>query len=250
MILVKHFDAAWMIGVTWLIRQLRVQIPRLSVWPPVGWVRFGNLRRVEPISRIFGSDRGQCVDRYYIEKFLERHSKDIRGTVLEVAENTYTRKFGGDRVETSHILHVQAGNPKATIIGNLATGENLSSESFDCIILTQTMHLIYDIKGVVETVHRILKPGGVVLVTLPGISQISRYDMNRWGDFWRFTTASAERLFGERFAQDFVSVRAHGNVLVANAFLTGLASKELTIEELEHEDGDYQVLITVRAQKC
>ncbi len=94
-----------------------------------------------------------------------------------------------------------------------------------------------------------LKPGGVLLATVPGISQISRYDMDRWGDFWRFTTLSATRVFQEVFGRRDLTVEAFGNVLTAMALLQGLSVEELTIRELDHRDPDYELLITVRACK-
>lgn len=206
-------------------------------------------RRIEPVSRVFGFDRGVCIDRYYIERFLASESRCIGGRVLEIAENTYTRRFGGDRVTRSDVLHVVPGNRKATLVGDLAGGEGLPDDAFDCVILTQTLQHIYDTRAVVRTLHRILKPGGAVLATFPGISQISRYDMDRWGDFWRFTTLSARRLFEEVFPPEGVRVESHGNVLVAVAFLHGLATRELEESELQHHDPDYPVLITLRATR-
>lgn len=162
-------------------------------------IRWGNLRRLTPISRVFGSDRGQCIDRYYIDAFLKQHGADIRGHVLEIGDPGYTRKFGGDRVESSHVLHWVPGNPQATLVGDLATGEGIPREAFDCMILTQTFLFIDDVRAGAANVYAALRPGGVVLATFPGISQISRYDMDRWGDYWRFTTLSAQRLFEEVF---------------------------------------------------
>jgi SAM-dependent methyltransferase len=101
----------------------------------------------------------------------------------------------------------------------------------------------------VRTVHRILRPGGVVLVTVPGISKISRYDMDRWGYYWSFTTQSARRLFEVAFPADHVEVYAHGNVLAAIGFLHGLAVEEFSRKELDYEDPDYELLITLRAVK-
>jgi SAM-dependent methyltransferase len=222
----------------------------LRLRTPFGGVRFGNLRRVTPVSRLFGFDRGHCIDRYYIEKFLGRHAQDIHGRVLEVAENSYTRRFGGSRVTTSDVLYVQDGNPKATVVGDLAGEISIPSETFDCVIMTQTLQCIYDTRAVISTVHRILKPGGVLLATVPGISQISRYDMDRWGDYWRFTTLSARRLFADVFLPGNVTVESYGNVLAANAFLHGLVEEELRPEELDAQDPDYQLLITVRAVKA
>ena len=108
---------------------------------------------------------------------------------------------------------------------------------------------IYDTHAAVQSLQGMLTPGGVVLATLPGISQISRYDMERWGDYWRFTTRSTRRLFEEAFDPGAIEVEAHGNVLTATALLQGLAAEELAAEELDHCDPDYQLIITVRARK-
>lgn len=199
------------------------------------------------MSRLFGFDRGLSIDRYYIEGFLARHRGDVRGHVLEVADAAYTRKFGGDRVTRSDVLHAVEGNSQATIVGDLATGVGIPEESFDCLILTQTLPFIYDVRAAIAQCYRALKPGGVVLATLPGICQISRHDMDRWGDYWRFTDLSARRLFEEVFPTSDVTVEIHGNVLAAVGFLHGLAVHELKPEELDFTDEDYQVSIAVRA---
>ncbi len=231
------------------LRWMRSCCRRATRWPPIGTVRFGNLRRVTPISLEFGFDRGQPIDRYYIEKFLSNNAGDIRGHVLEIGDNSYTQKFGNDCVTRSDVLHVNPDNARATIVGDLTTGQNIGSDSFDCIILTHTLQFIYDTRAALGHLHRILKPGGTLLATVPGISQISRYDMERWGDFWRFTSLSALRLFEDAFPAGNVTVEAHGNVLVAIAFLEGLGVKELKCDELDHRDRDYELLITVKAVK-
>jgi len=212
-------------------------------------VDFGSLRRVEPVSRVFGLDRGLPIDRHYIEAFLSLHAADIRGRVLEVGDNTYTRRFGGGRVAQSDVLHAVPGNPSATIVADLGGPNDIPSDSFDCAILTQTLQCLWEPRAALRSLFRILKPGGVALATFPGISQISRYDMDRWGDFWRLTTLSARRLFEEVFPPENVAVEAHGNVLAAIAFLHGLAAEELTPAEVDCRDPDYEVLITVRAVK-
>jgi SAM-dependent methyltransferase len=216
---------------------------------PVGWVSLGNLERVQPISSDFGFDRGLPVDRYYIEKFLDCHATDIQGHVLEIKEPLYTYKFGGDRVIHSDVLHVVAGNPKATIVADLTKADHLPSDIYDCIILTQTLQFIYDVPAAIQTLHRILKPDGVLLITVSGISQISREDMDRWGQYWSFTTLSMERLLVETFDSRNVQVDAYGNVLSAIAFLHGLATQELEPSKLDYTDPEYQVLITARAVK-
>ncbi|MBK9715244.1 MAG: glycosyltransferase [Kouleothrix sp.] len=214
--------------------------------PPVGRVRFGSLRRLTPISRASGFDRGQPIDRYYIERFLACQSGAIRGRVLEIGGDAYTRRFGGERVTVSDVLHVDAGNPRATIVADLARADHIPSGLFDCIICTQTLQYIYDAPAAVRALHRILKPGGVILATVPAIGPISR---DEWSGSWcwGFTAVSARKLFEEAFAPADLAVEAHGNVLAAVAFLQGLAVAELTPAELDQRDPLYQVLVTVRA---
>jgi SAM-dependent methyltransferase len=194
-------------------------------------------------------DRGVSIDRYYIEKFLTRYALDIHGCVLEIADSDYTTRFGDGRVTKSEVLHVHGGNPKATVVDDLASGSHIASNSFDCIILTQTLQFIYELQAALANLHRILKPGGILLATFPGISQISRYDMDRWGEYWRFTTLSAHKLFEQVFPGDRIRVHTYGNVLAANAFLQGLAVEELRLNELDYQDPEYQLLIAVRAAK-
>ena len=216
---------------------------------PVGAVSFGDLRRLSPLSKKFGYDRGQPVDRYYIERFLEAHEEDIRGRVLEIADDTYTRRFGRGRVTASDVLHVRERGPGITIVGDLSAADTLPEAAFDCIILTQTMQVIYDLRAALASIHGSLRPRGVVLATVPGMSPVSRYDMDRWGYYWSFTTQSARRLFEESFEAELIQVETHGNVLAATAFLYGMSSQELHEGELDHHDEDYQLIITIRAVK-
>jgi len=211
---------------------------------------FGNLRRLQPVSPGFGYRRGSLpIDRYYIEQFLSRNASDIRGHVLEIGDDTYTRKFGANRVTKSDVLCLAESNQKATIVADLTCAEHISSDTLECIILTQTLQFIYDIRAAVKGLYRILTPGGILLASMSGISKISRYDMDRWGEYWRFTSLSARRVFGESFPSENLEVRAFGNVLAAVAFLHGLAAEELTEHELSYHDPDYEVIITVRARK-
>jgi hypothetical protein len=210
-------------------------------------LRCGSLRPTEPASRVFGLDRGQPIDRYYIEQFLSQHRTDVQGHVLEIGGREYTDKFGGGRTTISDVLHATTGNPEATLVGDLTTGAGIPESTYDCMLLTQTFPVIYDVRNAIGHARDGLKPGGVALITLPGISQISRYDMDRWGDYWRFTDASARRLFSDVFGVKNVAVTTYGNVLAAAAFLHGLAADEVKREELDVNDPDYQVTICVRA---
>lgn len=216
---------------------------------PFGGVSFGDLDGTEPVSRAFGGDRGTPLDRYYIEGFLARHAGDIRGRVLEIGESRYTRQFGSRAVDKAVILDApEADNPHADIAADLQSGEGVPSDAFDCIILTQTLHMIYDMSGAVRTLHRALRPGGTCLATVPGISQIDAIDgPSKW--YWSLTQTGARLLFSEHFRPEDVSVAVHGNVYAATAFLQGLALEELDRDKLDRTDELYPVISEIRALK-
>lgn len=218
-------------------------------WPPVGLVCWGSLRRTRPINRFFGFPRGTPIDRFYLESFLAEHQEDIQGRVLEVGDPAYTERYGGSRVSRSDVLHAVPGNPHATMVGRLDTGEGLEWDSYDCLIVTQTLHCIYDIRAAVGNLNRLLKVGGVALASIPGISQISRYDADRWGDYWRMTPAAVQNLFADPFGAANVTVQSYGNVLTSVAFLHGLVSADLPSRVWSQNDPDYPLLVCVRAVK-
>ena len=221
-------------------------------------MHLGISNHLNPVSHRFGLDRGQPVDRHYIETFLDKHRTDIKGRVLEIQEPVYTDKFGGNSVVQSEVIDIMAENPQATIVGNLETGEGLPSNAFDCIIITQTYQYLYDLKKAVQNNYRSLKPAGVLLATFPAVTKVSRANMiSRYFkstphdlvEYWRFTDTVVKRLFDEIFGSDNVSVETYGNVLAASAFLYGLAANELNVKKLNYHDPDYQIIIAARVVK-
>lgn len=215
------------------------------------WSRYYEIPgSVSPVSRTVGYDRGQPIDRYYIEKFLSAHSSDIKGRVLEFGNRNYTSRYGGDKVVKSDVLCIEEGNPEATIVADLTGAHQIQSNTFDCIIMTQTLQMIYDFHSALQHLHRILKPGGVLLVTTHGISRICRREgRDRWGEYWHFTAQSIKRIFLDYFADKKLKIEVYGNVLTAVCFLHGLASHELRKSELDFSDPDFEVLIAIRAVK-
>lgn len=213
-------------------------------------VKFNDLNTDIPVSRLFGLDRGVPIDRFYIEKFLELKKEYIVGNILEVGDDYYSRKFSDDRNHNSiNILHVK-DQKAATIVGDLSDKSTLPENRFDCFICTQTFNFIYDVPKALLGAYHMLKPGGVLLATVAGISQISRFDMDRWGDYWRFTTLSMDKLVKEIFHSNSVEVESYGNVLAAISFLQGIVVEDLPNPELLITvDNDYQVIITIFARK-
>jgi SAM-dependent methyltransferase len=208
----------------------------------------GDLRRVTPIDPNWGFERGTPIDRVYVERFVAGHARDIRGRVLEIAAPDYTNRFGRG-VERVDVLMAAEGNPEATIVGDLAGAPHIPDDAFDCAIVTQTLQFVYDVRAAFATLHRVLAPGGVLLVTVPGITKISPPEDDAYGEWWHFTARSVRRLAEEAFGEAAVHVEAFGNVLAAAGFLYGLASSDLHPHELDAHDRLYEVVVGLRAVK-
>ncbi|MCR9079877.1 MAG: class I SAM-dependent methyltransferase [Hyphomonadaceae bacterium] len=232
----------------WMRKQQRIHKLQ-SV--PVGSVDFGGLRRLSPISSIFGQDRDLLtIERYYIEQYLENNSDDVKGRCLEMGDATYIKKFGGDKVTKIDVLNYVEGNPDATIVADLTDAPHIPDNTFDCIIITQTLQMIFDVNKAIETLYRILKPGGVVLCTSHGMTRVARREgVDDWGEYWHFTTQSKRHLFHAHFPKDHVEVSTVGNVFTCICNLHGLGASEIDPVELNTHDPNFEMLVLVRAQK-
>ena len=209
-------------------------------------LHMGQIGSPRPLSRASGFDRGTPIDRYYIERFLAVHSADIRGHVLEVGDDGYSRRFGGGRIAHQDVLHIDQSNPQATIVGDLAGPEVLPPNTFDCIILTQTLQYVFDLPAAMNQVRAALRPGGVALITVPAVAPICN---DQWGEcfYWRFSEPSLTRLLNGAFDPASVTVAAFGNLYAASLFLHGAAVEEASREKLQTTEPGYAVVIGARA---
>lgn len=205
-------------------------------------------RRLTPVSKDWGLDRGLPIDRYYIEKFLAENESAIRGRVLEFHDSRYATRYGVGKTNSVDVLSISAENRRASIVADISKQTNLPLEAFDCIICTQTLQYIYDCRAAIASLNAMLKRDGVLLATMPGITKTEFGEVNySWA--WNFTSPSAKRAFEECFPPENVQVRVFGNVLSSISFLHGFATQELTKEELDYRDAEYEVIIAVRADK-
>lgn len=206
----------------------------------------GRARSSKPLCRHYGYSRGTPIDRFYIEQFLDKHQGDIRGRVLEIGDDAYSKRFGRSKVTAQDILHVLEGTPGATIVGDLAKPGVIPTAAFDCIIVTQTLQLIFDVSRALAQLHQALRPGGVLLMTVPGITSIDR---GEWGESWNwsFTETAIGRLLAQSFNDGQVDVSTFGNLFAATAFLHGAAVEEVSRSRLRKLDKAYPVTVAARA---
>lgn len=201
----------------------------------------------QPLSRRFGLEYGTAVDRYYIENFLNKNRRYITGDVMEIAENTYTNMFG-EHVEHAYSLHVNGwGND--CIKGNLETGEGITEGSIDCLICTQTLEHILDTEKVIENIYKLLKQNGTALITVAGIKQISLYDYHNWGEYWRFTKQTFEKLFSRVFEKKKIEVFSYGNIKTTFAMLYGVCQEELSQKDFEYNDEQFPLIVAAKVRK-
>jgi glycosyltransferase involved in cell wall biosynthesis len=201
------------------------------------------------VSTEFGYDRGKPLDRHYVEDFLARHAQLIRGHVLEIGDTSYTMQFGGDRVVAAEAFHRFAGQPGVTYVGDMSGVHNLPDNTFDCMVLTQTLHLIFDMPATIATIWKTLKPGGSVLITVPWLSPIDKGEWNEtW--YWAISPAGLRKLLETRFAKDDIAIDAYGNALAASAFLYGLAEHEVRPQDLAVDDPLCPVIVAASARKA
>jgi len=212
-------------------------------------MRFGRIASETPLSENYGWDRGIPIDRLYIDRFLAENASDLRGRVIEIGDDTYSRKYGDGQITSQDVLSLHGDNPAATIIGDIGDPRTLPSASFDCLIATQVLQYIFDLPRTVQQIRRALKPGGVALITVPAITPIYP---EAWQDaddrlYWRFTPYSVERLLADAFDRSRIDVRAHGNLYAATAFLHGAALRDLSERKLLRPRAGYAITITARA---
>lgn len=208
-------------------------------------MRFGRASSLIPLSRSWGRNRGTSIARYYIEGFLAEYSGDVRGRVLEVGDDNYSRRFGGSRIDRQDILHL-SGHPQATIVGDLSFPGVLPVQVFDCIIFTQTLQFIFDMAAAIDQLRKALRPGGVLLVTVPGITPIGQ---GEWAPLscWSLTQTALSRLLSGPFDANLVTLRTYGNLAVATGYLHGAAVEEIGRRRLDYFDPSYPVTVTARA---
>lgn len=209
-------------------------------------VRWGSLRRLQPVSPVWGSERGTVVDRYYIDRFFARHAHLIRGRVLEVRDPQYTSRYGTG-VEATDIVDIDARNDRATIVADLADAGSLPPSAFDCVVCPQTLLFVRDPFSAVANLWQSLAPGGALLLTTPAISRVDPAEVD--SDRWHLTPAGLREVISRSCRGGELELEAYGNPVTAIAFLQGIAAEELRQAELDAHHPLFPIVVAAAVRK-
>ena len=201
------------------------------------------------ISEQFATERGTPIDRFYIDDFLRDNSNYIIGTVLEIEDNIYTMKYGGNKVKKTLIMDVDSKDEKIDFNCNLESGEGIQEAIADCFICTQTLMYIYDLNSAAKNILRLLKPGGIALITCSGLSQNSRRCMENYGAYWGFNEVSLRRIFEDKEHANIIKTGIYGNIKTVTAHLNGLCIEDLKVSDFEKKDVCYPLIVYAVVKK-
>jgi len=166
---------------------------------------------------------GLYVIRKYIFDFIKRHGYRLKGVMLDLGCGTKPyreyllslgniEKYVGLDLETSNHYDVSVAdihwNGKQIPLANC---------SIDSIITTEVLEHCPNPEAVIKEMHRILKPGGVVLLTVPFLWPIH----DSPNDEFRYTNYSLKRFFdsaGFKYVNLYALSGWHGSL----ALLLGL----------------------------
>ena len=95
-----------------------------------------------------------------------------------------------------------------------ATAMSLATDCADAVLVLEVLEHVRRPRELLEEVRRVLKPGGVIMVSVP--STVPRHDEN---DYWRFTAQGLSELCSGLFTQGEVHVL--GGTFEALAYVLG-----------------------------
>jgi glycosyltransferase involved in cell wall biosynthesis/SAM-dependent methyltransferase len=232
-------------------------LPNRASGPRTLWTRHGELLATARVGKVapaafhhtlpfnpeFGCDPSWPIERQYIERFRRQEASYTRGVVLDIQDFCQEQPESG-LAQLTQPAPTHDGLSEHWVGCRLSSATNLPDCLFDCVLFTCSLHLAYNFSAALQLCYRLLKPGGVLLLTVPG--------SGTWKDtwYWSLTPEALRHLLATVFPAAAVELESFGNVHVAAAYLYGLELPALSPEQLGHYDPEYQVLHTVKIVKA
>jgi len=151
-------------------------------------------------------------ERFLLEEQIKKYSRYIKGVVLDVGTGKikrYTSLFKCDKYITLDINKEH----KPDIVAS-ADHTPLNNNSVDSILCTQVLGDIKNPSEVIKEFYRVLKPGGIVLLTESLLNELH----DEPNDFWRFTKFGFKYLF-EKSGFKVIDIDQRGGFFTSRAQL-------------------------------
>lgn len=207
---------------------------------PIGGIDFGDFKRAEPFCPQFGNLRGTAIDRYYLNKFVAEIRSEVKGVTLEIGGSKSNRELYKFTNTTSYLtMDLMEGED---IVGDAHNPNAVDEASLDSIVLFNVLEHCERPWVVVDNLYRWLKPHGQVFCLVPNAQRLHRTPM----DYWRIFPDALDSIFA-RFPQRKLYI--YGNPLTTLAAYYGIASDELSAEDLDYYHENYPVANCIHAQK-
>jgi hypothetical protein len=203
-------------------------------------VRWGNLRRTNPLDDSGGQGRGTTIHRYYAARFIEGQGKLGKGRILEFREARYGAHLGYEPANVD-VVDIVPENDTATIIADLGDERSLPANTFECILLVDGLRFVRNLETAILNARQSLTRDGLLLLCLPVLEPVRNDALGP--DRWRVLPPMLGDILEQTCPAADVTVETYGNLLTATATLAGLAAEELSSEELEFRDDRYPVLV-------
>jgi SAM-dependent methyltransferase len=212
------------------------------VAPAPGSLDWGDLRRLVPLCPRFGFSRGTPIDRYYLDRFVERIRPEVTGDVVELGGRDSNRESYGLIGATRYRGLDQRARSSVSLAGDAHDSSILPERSLDAVLAFNVLEHCHSPWLVAENMGRWLRPGGKAFCMVPSAQRLHRMAE----DYWRPLPAALPLLFTGFSA---TRLEVFGNPLTTLAALLGIAVEELSQRELDATHPDYPVASCIVATR-
>ena len=201
------------------------------------------LKSIKIYSEKFGFDRGTPIDRYYINTFLENLKlENSFNRSLEFGEIHYSDRF---KVKEKYFLSHPAYETRAIsskqISFDLNSAHNYDGIKFDLILSTNVINFTKNPFVSIKHHMDMLNSGGTLVLTASASMPISKFDAERWGDYWRIAPDGLNQLL--RTLNCEYDIHSFGSFVTSIAFLCGLSAEEVDPLDLNENDDRYPIIV-------
>ncbi|MCX7804245.1 MAG: class I SAM-dependent methyltransferase [Planctomycetota bacterium] len=172
---------------------------------------------------------GRTIRRRLLDSALAAHARLMRGRVIDLGGKKVGKRGGfrppSDGVLCWHYVNTDPATEPDFLadIARVPVGDG----GYDVAICTETLEHVKDVEAAASEIHRLLRPGGLALISVPFMFPIHADP----DDYHRFTESGIRSLLG-RFSR--VEIEPMGGFLEAVALQFDLARRRLSNRRFAH----------------